>query len=130
MASSSSNSQAVFCFLEIYEKKTKKNVLAHPLMAPFEQSTTSARIEGIGLVAKDVTASQDALVDIFERIESFFRWLEEYSDDGGDEGHHREDNGRGAWDIWDCDEGDETRTSKEISIGGRDIEDALGRLDN
>ncbi|KAH9028035.1 hypothetical protein EDB83DRAFT_2319588 [Lactarius deliciosus] len=38
------------------------------------------RIEGIGLVAKEVTASQDALVDIFERIESFYRWLEEYSD--------------------------------------------------
>ncbi|KAH9001949.1 hypothetical protein EDB83DRAFT_854088 [Lactarius deliciosus] len=31
-------------------------------------------------VAKDVTASQDALVDIFERIESFFRRLEEYSE--------------------------------------------------
>ncbi|KAH9016019.1 hypothetical protein EDB85DRAFT_1898384, partial [Lactarius pseudohatsudake] len=36
--------------------------------------------EGIGLVAKDVTASQDALFDNFERIESFFRWLEEYSE--------------------------------------------------
>ncbi|KAH9019350.1 hypothetical protein EDB83DRAFT_2320780 [Lactarius deliciosus] len=41
---------------------------------------SAACIEGIGLVAKDVTASQDALVDIFERIKSFFRWLEEYSE--------------------------------------------------
>ncbi|KAH9001948.1 hypothetical protein EDB83DRAFT_2324510 [Lactarius deliciosus] len=30
--------------------------------------------------AKDVAASQDALIDIFERIESFFRRLEEYSE--------------------------------------------------
>ncbi|KAH8997824.1 hypothetical protein EDB86DRAFT_3242996 [Lactarius hatsudake] len=32
------------------------------------------------LAAKDVAASQDALVDIFERTESFFRRLEEYSE--------------------------------------------------
>ncbi|KAH9028034.1 hypothetical protein EDB83DRAFT_2423376, partial [Lactarius deliciosus] len=32
------------------------------------------------LAAKDVAASQDVLIDIFERIESFFRRLEEYSE--------------------------------------------------
>ena len=30
--------------------------------------------------AKDVTASQDALIDIFDRIENFFRRLEEYTE--------------------------------------------------
>lgn len=30
--------------------------------------------------AKDVTASQDALIDIFDRIKSFFRQLEEYTE--------------------------------------------------
>jgi hypothetical protein len=30
--------------------------------------------------AKDVIVSQDALIDIFERIENFFRRLEEYAE--------------------------------------------------
>jgi len=37
---------------------------------------------GIGvllLTAKDVEASQDVLVDLFERIENFFRRLESYT---------------------------------------------------
>ncbi|KAH8997859.1 hypothetical protein EDB86DRAFT_3076393 [Lactarius hatsudake] len=120
-----------------YEKKTKKDLLLHPLMAQlqtcntptdilavlhtqvqqFEQSTSSdnkftnwlnptvnvlyafsaALGEGVGLVfspakvifagagvlllaAKDVVASHDALIDIFERIESFFRRLETYTE--------------------------------------------------
>ncbi|KAH9022809.1 hypothetical protein EDB84DRAFT_1441118 [Lactarius hengduanensis] len=137
-ASSSSNFQAIFyASINEYEKKTKKDILVHPLMVQlqtcnspadilavlhtqiqqFEQSTSgddkltkwlnptvnvlyafsAALGEGIGLVfspakvifagagvfllaAKDVVASQDALVDIFERIESFFRRLEEYSE--------------------------------------------------
>ncbi|KAH9028419.1 hypothetical protein EDB84DRAFT_1439625 [Lactarius hengduanensis] len=158
-ASSSSNLQAIFCAsLETYKKKTKKNLLAHPLMVQlqtcnsptdvlavlrtqvqqFEQSTSgddrltrwlnptvnvlytfSAVLgEGVGLVfspakvifagagvlllvviildlpyancsdsdtestqaAKDVIASRDVLIDIFEHIESFFRRLEEYSE--------------------------------------------------
>ncbi|KAH9028032.1 hypothetical protein EDB83DRAFT_2678660 [Lactarius deliciosus] len=50
MTSSSSNSQAIFCASwKIMIKKTKKNILAYPLMAPFEQSTTTARNKGIGL---------------------------------------------------------------------------------
>ncbi|KAH8977507.1 hypothetical protein EDB92DRAFT_772375 [Lactarius akahatsu] len=134
----SSNLQAIFyASMKEYEKKTKKDLLAHPLMAQlqscnsptdilavlrtqvqqFEQSTScddkltkwlnptvnilyafsAALGEGVGMVfspakviftgagvlllaAKDVVASQDALVDIFERIESFFRRLEEYSE--------------------------------------------------
>jgi hypothetical protein len=35
---------------------------------------------GIFQAAKDVRASQDTLVDIFERIESFFRRLEVYTE--------------------------------------------------
>jgi hypothetical protein len=34
---------------------------------------------GISQAAKDVRAGQDALIDIFERIESFFRRLEIYT---------------------------------------------------
>ena len=34
----------------------------------------------ISQAAKDVRASQDTLVDIFERIESFFRRLEVYTE--------------------------------------------------
>ncbi|KAH9070650.1 hypothetical protein EDB83DRAFT_2550827, partial [Lactarius deliciosus] len=156
-ASSSSNFQAIFyTSMKEYEKKTKKELLTHPLMAQlqtcnsptdilavlhtqvqqFEQSTSgddkltkwlnptvnvlyafsSALGEGVGLVfspakvifagagvlllvaisldhscsgcpnteptqaAKDVVASQDALVDIFERIENFFRRLETYTE--------------------------------------------------
>ncbi|KAH9012107.1 hypothetical protein EDB84DRAFT_1444840 [Lactarius hengduanensis] len=119
---SASSSQATS--LEIYEKMTKKNVLAHPLMAPVADlqlthrhpphssptvqaiyyvfSSAKAIFAGASVlllvvitldhpyvdcpdakrtqVAKDVTASQDALVDIFERIESFFRWLEKYTE--------------------------------------------------
>ncbi|KAH9016028.1 hypothetical protein EDB85DRAFT_773062 [Lactarius pseudohatsudake] len=136
--SSSSNLQAIFnASIQEYQKKTKKDLLLHPLMGQlqtcnspadilavlrtqvqqFEQSQSGddnltkwliptvnvlyafsgALGEGVGLVfspakvifagagvlllaAKDVAASQDALVDIFERIESFFRRLEEYSE--------------------------------------------------
>ncbi|KAI9449931.1 hypothetical protein BJY52DRAFT_212138 [Lactarius psammicola] len=155
IASSSSNFQAIFdASLKAYEKKTKRDLLTHPLMAQlqacdsptdildvlhtqvqqFEQSTrdddkltrwlnptvnvlyafSTALGEGVGLVfspakvifagagvlllvaivldhpytdcsdtkstqaAKDVVPSQDALVDIFERIENFFRRLETY----------------------------------------------------
>ncbi|KAI9431382.1 hypothetical protein H4582DRAFT_2103027 [Lactarius indigo] len=136
--SSSPNFQAVFsASIKEYEKKTKKDLLLHPLMAQlqtcnspadilavlrtqvqqFEQSTSgddkmtkwliptvnvlyafsTALGEGVGLVfspakvvfagagvlllaAKDVVASQDALIDIFGRIESFFRRLETYTE--------------------------------------------------
>ncbi|KAH9009443.1 hypothetical protein EDB84DRAFT_1195937 [Lactarius hengduanensis] len=137
-AASSSNFQAIFCAsMKEYEKKTKKDLLAHPLMAQLQICNSSTDIlavlhtqfqqfersmsgddkltkwlnptvnvlyafsaafgEGVGLVfspakvifagagvlllaAKDVVASQDALIDIFERIESFFRRLETYTE--------------------------------------------------
>ncbi|KAH9022682.1 hypothetical protein EDB85DRAFT_1895125 [Lactarius pseudohatsudake] len=195
-ASSSSNLQAIFnASIKEYQKKTKKDILLHPLMdqlqtcnspadilavlrtqvQQFEQSTSGdnkltrwlnptvnvlyafsgALGEGVGLVfspakvifagagvlllaAKDVAASQDALEDIFERIESFFRRLEEYSEAPTTEAMKdiiSEDNGRGAWDIWDCDEGDEAGANEDSErylkklIGRRDVEDALVRLD-
>ncbi|KAF8264934.1 hypothetical protein EI94DRAFT_1702879 [Lactarius quietus] len=136
--SPTSNFQSIFCAsIKEYEKKTKKDLLTHPLMAQlqtcnsptdilavlrtqvqqFEQSTPSddkitrwlnptvnvlyafAGVLGAGVglvfspanvifagagvllsVAKDVAASQDALIDIFERIENFFRRLETYTE--------------------------------------------------
>ncbi|KAH9059851.1 hypothetical protein EDB87DRAFT_1822474 [Lactarius vividus] len=196
-ASSSSNLQAIFCAsLDTYKKKTKKDLLAHPLMVrfqtcnsptdilavlrtqvqQFEQSTSSddkltkwlsptvnvlyafsaVLGEGVGLVfspakvifagagvlllaAKDVVASQDALVDIFERIESFFKRLEEYSEVPTTEamkeimvkimvevlgifGILTEMKQGRATDKYS------ERYLKKL-IGRRDIEDALGRLD-
>ncbi|KAI9435330.1 hypothetical protein H4582DRAFT_2100470 [Lactarius indigo] len=137
-SSSSSNFQAIFhASIKEYEKKTKKDLLLHPLMVQlqtcnsptdilavlqtqvqqFKQSTSgddkltkwliptvnvlyafsAALGEGVGLVfspakvifsgagvlllaAKDVVASQDALIEIFDRIESFFRRLETYTE--------------------------------------------------
>ncbi|KAH9959278.1 hypothetical protein BC827DRAFT_1269037 [Russula dissimulans] len=134
--SSSSNFQPIFNdALKAYQKRTKHNLLEHPLAAQlqacnstttilallhqqvqeFSQSRTnderlskwldptvnvlyalSGKLgEGVGLVfspakvifagvgvllltVKDVRASQDTLVDIFERIEMFFRRLEIY----------------------------------------------------
>ncbi|KAI9431385.1 hypothetical protein H4582DRAFT_2062767 [Lactarius indigo] len=147
--SSSSNFQAVFsASIKEYEKKTKKDLLLHPLMAQlqtcnspadilavlrtqtqqFEQSTSgddkmtkwliptvnvlyafsAALGEGVGLVfspAKVIFAGAGVLLlttrDVYRS-----------ADDGGDEGNHREDNGRGAWDIWGCDEGDEAGTNE------------------
>ncbi|KAH9059054.1 hypothetical protein EDB87DRAFT_1832309 [Lactarius vividus] len=133
----SSNLQAIFnASIKEYQKKTKKDLLLHPLMGQLQTCNSPADIlavlraqvqqfeentsgddkltkwltptvdvlyafsavlgEGVGLVfspakvifagagvlllaAKDVAASQDALVDIFERIEGFFRRLEKYS---------------------------------------------------
>ncbi|KAH9016649.1 hypothetical protein EDB83DRAFT_225666 [Lactarius deliciosus] len=138
LTSSSSNFRAIFyASIKEYEKKTKNDLLVHPLMAQlqtcnsptdilavlhtqvqqFEQSTSgddkltrwlnptvnvlyafsAALGEGVGLVfspakvifagagvlllaAKDVVASQDALVEVFVRIESFFRRLETYTE--------------------------------------------------
>ncbi|KAH9031562.1 hypothetical protein EDB84DRAFT_1438859 [Lactarius hengduanensis] len=132
-ASCSFNFQAIFyASLKSYEEKTKKDLLAHPLMAQLQTCNSPTDIlavlrtqvqhfestrdddkltkwlnptvnvlyafsaalgEGVGLAiltckncpntelsqaAKDVVASRDALFDIFERIESFFRRLETY----------------------------------------------------
>ncbi|KAH8979076.1 hypothetical protein EDB92DRAFT_2074122, partial [Lactarius akahatsu] len=134
---SSSNFQSIFnAALKAYEKKTKKDLLAHPLAAQLQACNSPADIllvlqdkvkefdqsrsaderlsrwldptievlyafsatlgEGVGLIfspakvifagagvlllaAKDVKASQDTLIDLFERIENFFKRLESYT---------------------------------------------------
>ncbi|KAH9022679.1 hypothetical protein EDB85DRAFT_367358 [Lactarius pseudohatsudake] len=208
-ASSSSSLQAIFnASIKEYQKKTKKDLLLHPLMGQlqtcnspadilavlrtqvqqFEQSTSGddkltkwliptvnvlyafsgALGEGVGLVfspakvifagagvlllaAKDVAASQDALIDIFERIESFFRRLEEYSEVPTTEAMKdvivkimvevlgifgvvtkEMKQGRTSESIWDdalpVADRDSERYLKKL-IGRRDVEDALVRLD-
>ncbi|KAN0127638.1 hypothetical protein V8E53_014557 [Lactarius tabidus] len=135
-SNSPSNFQSIFnAAVKAYEKKTKKDLLAHPLAAQlqackspsdilsvlqekvkeFDQSRSaderlsqwlnptinvlysfsatlgagvglvfspaSVIFSGIGvllLAAKDVEANQDALIDLFERIENFFKRLESY----------------------------------------------------
>ncbi|KAH9166811.1 hypothetical protein EDB89DRAFT_2101116, partial [Lactarius sanguifluus] len=211
-ASSSSNFQTIFyASMKEYKKKTKKDLLEHPLMGQlqtcnspadilavlrtqvqqFEQSTSgddkltkwlnptvnvlyafsAALGEGVGLVfspakvifagagvlllvviildyaysdcsdtertqaAKDVAASQDALIDIFERIESFFRRLEEYSEVPTTEAMKDimvkimvEVLGIFGIVTKEMKQGRTKRYLKKL-IGRRDIEDALGRLD-
>ncbi|KAI9433380.1 hypothetical protein H4582DRAFT_992132 [Lactarius indigo] len=192
-AVSSSNFQAIFyASIKEFEKKTKNDLLVHPLMAQlltcssptdilavlrtqvqqFEQSTSAddkltkwlnptvnvlyafsaALGEGVGLVfspakvifagagvlllaAKDVVASQDALIDIFERIESFFRRLEEYSEVPTTEAMRDtivkimvEVLGIFGIVTKEMKDGRAKRYLKKL-IGRRDIEDALGRLD-
>ncbi|KAH9016666.1 hypothetical protein EDB83DRAFT_227963 [Lactarius deliciosus] len=192
-ASSSSNFQAIFCAsLDTFKKKTKKDLLAHPLMVQlqtcntptdilavlrtqvqqFEQSTSgddkltkwlsptvnvlyalsAALGEGVGLVfspakvifagagvlllaAKDVVASEEALVGIFERIETFFRRLEEYSEVPTTEAMRDiivkimvEVLGIFGIVTKEMKQGRAKRYLKKL-IGRRDIEDALGRLD-
>ncbi|KAN0128635.1 hypothetical protein V8E53_013554 [Lactarius tabidus] len=133
----SPNFQSIFyAALKAYEKKTKKDLLAHPLAAQLQTCSSPSDIlavlqekvneldqsrsaderlshwlnptvnvlysfsatigAGVGLVfspasvifsgigvlllaAKDVEASQDALIDLFERIENFFKRLETYT---------------------------------------------------
>ncbi|KAH8986840.1 hypothetical protein EDB92DRAFT_2105141, partial [Lactarius akahatsu] len=207
-ASSSTNLQAIFyTSMKEYEKKTKKDLLAHPLMAQlqtcnsptdilavlrtqvqqFEQSMSgddkltkwlnptvnvlyafsAALGEGVGLVnpiqtvfspakvifaaagvlfldcadtdpsqaAKDVVASQDALIDIFERIESFFRRLEEYGEVPTTEAMKDtivkimvEVLGIFGIVTKEMRQGRTKRYLKKL-IGRRDVEDALVRLD-
>ncbi|KAI9431375.1 hypothetical protein H4582DRAFT_1243655 [Lactarius indigo] len=192
-ASSSSNLRAIFnAAIKEYQKKTKQDLLLHPLMAQlqtrdspadilavlrtqvqqFEQSTSgddkltkwlnptvnvlyafsAALGEGVGLVfspakvifagagvlllaAKDVAASQDALIDIFERIESFFRRLEEYSEVPTTEAMKEiivkimvEVLGIFGIVTKEMKQGRAKRYLKKL-IGRRDVEDALGRLD-
>ncbi|KAI9436476.1 hypothetical protein H4582DRAFT_2130027 [Lactarius indigo] len=137
-SSSHSNFQSIFhASLKSYERRTKKDLLSHPLatrlnscdspaailavlqdqVQEFEQSRSvderltkwldptvnvlyafSATLgEGVGLVfspakvifagagvlllaAKGVKESQDALVDVFERVENFFKRLETYTE--------------------------------------------------
>ncbi|KAH9019311.1 hypothetical protein EDB83DRAFT_2556005 [Lactarius deliciosus] len=217
-ASSSSNFQAIFyASIKEYEKKTKKELLTHPLMAQlqtcnsptdilavlrtqvqqFEQSTSgddkltkwlnptvnvlyafSAAVgEGVGLAssiltvfspakvifagagvlllvaisldhaysgcpnteptqaAKDVDASHDALVDIFERIENFFRRLETYTEVPTTDAMRDiivkimvEVLGIFGIVTKEMKQGRAKKYLKKL-VGRRDIEDALGRLD-
>ncbi|KAH8986452.1 hypothetical protein EDB92DRAFT_1818272 [Lactarius akahatsu] len=134
--SSSSNFQLIFnTALKAYEKKTKRDLLAHPLASQLQKCESLGSVlavlqsqvddldqarksderltkwlsptvnvllafsttlgEGVSLVfspakvifagagvllqaAKDVSAAQEALIDIFERIENFFKRLESY----------------------------------------------------
>ncbi|KAH9031124.1 hypothetical protein EDB85DRAFT_1383364 [Lactarius pseudohatsudake] len=136
-STSSSNFQSIFnAALKAYEKKTKNDLLAHPLAAQLQSCNSPADIlvvlqdkvkefdesssaderlsrwlnptievlyafsatlgEGVGLIfspakvifagagvlllaAKNVEAGQDALIDLFERIENFFKRLESYT---------------------------------------------------
>ncbi|KAH8996589.1 hypothetical protein EDB83DRAFT_2559152, partial [Lactarius deliciosus] len=210
--SSSSNFQTIFyASMKEYKKKTKKDLLEHPLMGQlqtcnspadilavlrtqvqqFEESTSGddkltkwliptvnvlyafsgALGEGVGLVfspakvifagagvlllvvivrdhaysdysdtertqaAKDVAASQDALIDIFERIESFFRRLEEYSEVPTTEAMKDiivkimvEVLGIFGIVTKEIKQGRTKRYLKKL-IGRRDVEDALVRLD-
>ncbi|KAH9056237.1 hypothetical protein EDB87DRAFT_1263105 [Lactarius vividus] len=87
------------------------------------------------LAAKDVIASQDALVDIFERIESFFRRLETYTEVPTTEAMRDtivkimvEVLGIFGIVTKEMKQGRAKRYLKKL-IGRRDIEDALGRLD-
>ncbi|KAF8496468.1 hypothetical protein F5888DRAFT_1804158 [Russula emetica] len=137
-SSSSSNVQLIISnALDAYKKRTKNDLLAHPLAAELQYCNTPSAIlavlqqqfhgldqsrssddrwtrwldptvnvlfalsatlgEGVGLVfspakvvfagvgvllsaAKDARASQDILIDVFERIEMFFRRLEIYTE--------------------------------------------------
>ncbi|KAH8992263.1 hypothetical protein EDB86DRAFT_3244414, partial [Lactarius hatsudake] len=99
-AASLLNFQSIFhASLKAYEKQTKKDLLAHPLAARLNSCDSPADIlavlqdqvfspakvifAGAGvllLAAKDVRESQDALVDVFERIENFFKRLETYTE--------------------------------------------------
>ncbi|KAI9442830.1 hypothetical protein BJY52DRAFT_451091 [Lactarius psammicola] len=137
-SSSSSNFQSIInASLKLYEKQTKKDLLAHPLTAQLQSCNSPSDVltvlkdqvhgfglfhsgdetqarwlistvnvlyafsttlgEGVGLVfspakvifagfgvlllaAKDVAGSQDTLVDLFERIENFFKRLETYTE--------------------------------------------------
>ncbi|KAN0138119.1 Ankyrin repeat-containing domain protein [Lactarius tabidus] len=191
--SSSSNLQAIFvASLKEYEKKTKNDLLTHPLMAQFQTCNSPADIlavlraqvqqfeqsssrddkltkwlsptinvlyafsstlgAGVGLVfspanvifagagvllsaAKDVIASQDALIDIFERIENFFRRLEEYAEVPTTDAMKDiivkimvEVLGIFAIMTKEMKQGRTKKYLKKL-IGRRDIEDALSRLD-
>ncbi|KAH8986717.1 hypothetical protein EDB92DRAFT_1818199 [Lactarius akahatsu] len=138
ITTASSNFRTIFvAALKAYEKKTKTDVLTHPLATQLQSCDSSSDVlavlrdrvnefdqsrshderlsswlnptinvlyaftatlgEGVGLIfspakvisagvgvlllaAKDVDASQEALADLFERIENFFKRLESYTE--------------------------------------------------
>ncbi|KAH9165534.1 hypothetical protein EDB89DRAFT_1911320 [Lactarius sanguifluus] len=138
IATASSNFRTIFvAVLKAYEKKTKTDLLTHPLATQLQSCDSSSDVlavlrdrvnefdqsrshderlsswlnptinvlyaftatlgEGVGLIfsparvisagvgvlllaAKDVDASQEALADLFERIENFFKRLESYTE--------------------------------------------------
>ncbi|KAH9166881.1 hypothetical protein EDB89DRAFT_2245959, partial [Lactarius sanguifluus] len=176
---------------DAYEEKTKKDLLAHPLMAQLQTCNSPTDIlavlrtqvqhfestrdddkltkwlnptvnvlyafsaalgEGVGLLfspakvifagagvlllaAKDVVASRDALFDIFERIESFFRRLETYIEVPATEAMRDiivmimvEVLGLLAIVTKEMKQGRARKYLKKL-FGRTDIEDALSRLD-
>jgi hypothetical protein len=66
--------------------------------------------------AKDVQASQATLADVFERIESFFRRLEIYTNvpttDDRNDGYDHSDIDGGTLYPWDRDEGDQGKSNE------------------
>jgi ribosomal protein S8 len=99
--------------------------------SPFSDYSDTETIQA----AKDVIASQDALIDIFERIENFFRRLEEYAEVPTTEAMKDiivkimvEVLGLFAIVTKEMKQGRAKKYLKKL-IGRRDIEDALNRLD-
>ncbi|KAF8487217.1 hypothetical protein DFH94DRAFT_841583 [Russula ochroleuca] len=76
--------------LESYKRKTKKDLASHPFLPHFQscdslQRTQFSRALAFSswlvsfIAAKDASASQDKLIELFNRIERFFRRLEIYT---------------------------------------------------
>jgi hypothetical protein len=64
---------------------------------------------------KGVSAAQEDLIDIFERVENFFQTpgkLHRGSTKRGDDRHYREDHGRSAEYPGHCDKGDKAGTNE------------------
>ncbi|KAH8986713.1 hypothetical protein EDB92DRAFT_2105216, partial [Lactarius akahatsu] len=177
---SSSDFRTIFvAALKAYEKKTKTDLLTHPLATQLQSCNSSTDVlavlhdkvsefdhsrtqnerlsswlnptinvlyafsatlgEGVGLIfspakvisagvgvfllaAKDVDASQEALADLFERIENFFKRLESYTEIMVD-----------VLNIFaiatkEIKQGRAKKFIKKL-VGKKDIEDALTRLD-
>ncbi|KAH9015494.1 hypothetical protein EDB85DRAFT_2280300, partial [Lactarius pseudohatsudake] len=99
-ATSSTNFETIFgAALEAYKNQTKKDITSHPLAVQLQSCDSPIAIlavlraqtfppakaifAGIGVLlqaVKDVRASQNALVDLFGRMEYFFMRLEKYID--------------------------------------------------
>ncbi|KAH8986122.1 hypothetical protein EDB92DRAFT_1287444 [Lactarius akahatsu] len=100
-----------------------------------DHSCSSCPNTGPTQAAKDVVASQDALVDIFERIENFFRRLETYTEVPTTDAMRDiivkimvEVLGIFGIVTKEMKQGRAKKYLKKL-VGRRDIEDALGRLD-
>ncbi|KAI0269588.1 hypothetical protein BGY98DRAFT_1101064 [Russula aff. rugulosa BPL654] len=78
--SSSSNFQLIFNnALKAYEKRTKNDLLAHPLAAELQNCNSPRNISMFFTSSKEYTEKPRSLIEIFGRIESFFRRLSIYT---------------------------------------------------